>query len=76
VIDCRGHLLGRLASIVSKELLKGQNVVCLRAEEIITSGSIYRNKSTLQCVVIAGSLEQRSMFILVLLLGQLIVGQL
>lgn len=38
VIDCRGHLLGRLASIVAKELLSGQKVVCVRCEEINISG--------------------------------------
>ena len=27
VIDCKNHLLGRLASIVAKELLAGQRVV-------------------------------------------------
>mmetsp|Transcript_32155 Transcript_32155/g.80093 ORF Transcript_32155/g.80093 Transcript_32155/m.80093 type:complete len:203 (+) Transcript_32155:39-647(+) len=44
VIDCRGHLLGRLASTVAKELLTGQRVVCVRAEEINITGSLYRNK--------------------------------
>jgi large subunit ribosomal protein L13Ae len=39
VIDCRGHLLGRLASIVAKELLCGQKVVCVRTEELNISGS-------------------------------------
>jgi len=28
VVDCRGHLMGRLASILAKELLNGQKVVC------------------------------------------------
>ncbi|CAK9063636.1 60S ribosomal protein L13a [Durusdinium trenchii] len=44
VVDCRGHLLGRLASVLAKELLNGQNVVCVRAEDINISGSLYRNK--------------------------------
>lgn len=44
VIDCRGHLLGRLASIVAKELLCGQKVVCVRTEEVNVSGS--RESST------------------------------
>eukprot|EP00418_Pyrodinium_bahamense_P072565 CAMPEP_0179090892 /NCGR_PEP_ID=MMETSP0796-20121207/41490_1 /TAXON_ID=73915 /ORGANISM="Pyrodinium bahamense, Strain pbaha01" /LENGTH=33 /DNA_ID= /DNA_START= /DNA_END= /DNA_ORIENTATION= len=26
VVDCRGHLLGRLASTLAKELLSGQHV--------------------------------------------------
>ena len=29
VIDGRNHMLGRLASIVAKELLNGQRVVCI-----------------------------------------------
>ena len=41
VIDCRGHIMGRLASIVAKELLAGQRVVCVRCEELnITGGGI------------------------------------
>ena len=44
IIDCKGHLLGRLASIIAKELLSGQRVVCVRCEDINISGSFYRNK--------------------------------
>jgi len=44
VIDCRAHLLGRLASKVAKELLNGQRIVCVRTEEIHISGSLFRNK--------------------------------
>merc|ERR1712216_427030 len=44
VIDCKNHLLGRLASIIAKELLCGQRVVCVRCEDINISGSFYRNK--------------------------------
>ncbi|VDK20424.1 unnamed protein product [Taenia asiatica] len=44
LIDARGHLLGRLASIVAKTLLQGQKVVVVRCEEINISGSLYRNK--------------------------------
>ena len=44
VIDCKAHLFGRLASIIAKELLAGQRVVCVRCEEINISGSFYRNK--------------------------------
>ena len=36
---CRGHLLGRLASTVAKELLLGQRIVIVRAEELNVSGS-------------------------------------
>ncbi len=32
VIDGKGHLMGRLASVVAKELLNGQRVVIVRAE--------------------------------------------
>lgn len=39
VVDGRGHLLGRLASIVAKELLCGQKVVVVRCEQITISGS-------------------------------------
>jgi len=44
IVDCRGHLLGRLASTIAKELLNGQRVVCVRTEEINISGSLFRNK--------------------------------
>merc|ERR1712186_225415 len=44
VVDCRGHLLGRLASTLAKELLNGQHVVCVRTEDINISGSLYRAK--------------------------------
>lgn len=44
VVDCRGHLLGRLASVVAKELLNGQSIVLLRCEEVNISGPLYRNK--------------------------------
>ena len=45
VIDGRAHLLGRLASIVAKELLNGQRVVVVRCEAIMKSGSLFRNKT-------------------------------
>merc|ERR1719502_1867368 len=44
IVDCRGHLLGRLSSILAKELLNGQKVICVRCEDINISGSLYRNK--------------------------------
>ena len=44
VVDCKDHLLGRLASLLAKELMNGQKVVCVRTEEISISGSLYRNK--------------------------------
>ncbi|KDD76284.1 hypothetical protein H632_c285p2 [Helicosporidium sp. ATCC 50920] len=45
VIDCRGHLLGRLASIVAKQLLSGHRIVALRCEEINMSGGMVRQKA-------------------------------
>jgi len=44
VIDARGHLLGRLASVVAKELLSGQSVTVVRCEGLNISGSLRRNK--------------------------------
>jgi len=38
------HLLGRLASIIAKELLNGQRVVIVRTERVVISGSLYRHK--------------------------------
>lgn len=43
IIDGRGHLEGRLASIVAKELLSGQHVTVVRCEQILKSGSLKRN---------------------------------
>jgi len=43
VVDGRQHLIGRLASIVAKELLGGQKVVVVRCEELEISGPIWRN---------------------------------
>jgi len=44
IVDARNHLLGRLASIIAKELLNGQRIVIVRSEEINISGSLFRNK--------------------------------
>jgi len=44
VIDGRGHLLGRLASIVAKQILNGQRLVVVRCEEINVSGSFFRSR--------------------------------
>ena len=40
VIDGRGHMLGRLASIVAKLILTGNKVVVVRTEEINMSGKL------------------------------------
>ncbi|KAM0929494.1 hypothetical protein ACQ4PT_001562 [Festuca glaucescens] len=44
VLDGRHHMLGRLSSIVAKELLNGQRVVVVRCEEICLSGGLVRQK--------------------------------
>uniref|UniRef100_A0A674J3Z8 Large ribosomal subunit protein uL13 n=1 Tax=Terrapene triunguis TaxID=2587831 RepID=A0A674J3Z8_9SAUR len=44
VIDGRGHLLGRLAAMVAKQVLLGRKVVVVRCEGINISGNFYRNK--------------------------------
>jgi large subunit ribosomal protein L13Ae len=44
VIDARGHLLGRLASIVAKQLLTGKKLIIVRADELEVSGSFFRLK--------------------------------
>merc|ERR1712087_1028714 len=44
VIDCHGHLLGRLASTVAKELLSGQKIVLVRCELLNISGELFRNQ--------------------------------
>jgi large subunit ribosomal protein L13Ae len=44
IIDCRGHILGRLASVVAKQLLTGQKIVAVRSEELNLTGSLIRNK--------------------------------
>jgi ribosomal protein L13 len=50
VIDGRDHLLGRLASIVTKELLAGQKIVIVRCDEMVISGSReYEMSLFLQC---------------------------
>lgn len=44
VIDGKGHLLGRLASIVAKQLLSGQKIVIVRCEALNISGEFFRAK--------------------------------
>ena len=44
MIDGSGHLLGRLASIIAKEVLSGQHVVVVRCEELNISGHFARNR--------------------------------
>ncbi|PIA25723.1 hypothetical protein AQUCO_10800013v1 [Aquilegia coerulea] len=44
VVDGYRHMLGRLSSIIAKELLNGQKVVVVRCEEICLSGGLVRQK--------------------------------
>jgi len=44
IVDCRAHLLGRLAGHLAKELLNGRKIVCVRTEDINISGSLFRNQ--------------------------------
>ncbi|MDI1486745.1 MAG: 60S ribosomal protein L16A [Ramalina farinacea] len=43
-IDGKGHLMGRLASTVAKQLLSGQKIVVVRCEAINISGGFFRAK--------------------------------
>jgi len=44
IVDARGHLMGRLASYVAKQLENGQRVVIVRCEQMLISGNHFRNK--------------------------------
>eukprot|EP00746_Dinoflagellata_sp_MGD_P149431 gnl/MRDRNA2_/MRDRNA2_81456_c0_seq1.p1 gnl/MRDRNA2_/MRDRNA2_81456_c0~~gnl/MRDRNA2_/MRDRNA2_81456_c0_seq1.p1 ORF type:complete len:201 (+),score=50.96 gnl/MRDRNA2_/MRDRNA2_81456_c0_seq1:77-679(+) len=44
VIDGRGHLYGRLASTVAKQILIGQKVTVVRCEDMFMSGAMWRSK--------------------------------
>lgn len=48
VVDGKGHLMGRLSSIIAKQILSGQKIVVVRCEEINISGSFFRNKVNFQ----------------------------
>lgn len=39
IIDGEGHILGRLASVISKKLIEGEDIVVLNAEKIVITGS-------------------------------------
>merc|ERR1711872_233777 len=60
VIDCKGLLLGRLASIIAKQLLKGQRIVAVRCEELNISGSHYRNPSKILWRVTRGMMKHKT----------------
>lgn len=38
IIDLRGHLMGRAAAVVAKELLCGQKIIAVRCEALEVSG--------------------------------------
>jgi large subunit ribosomal protein L13 len=38
IVDAKGLILGRMASIVAKRLLKGEKIIILNAEEAVISG--------------------------------------
>ena len=44
IIDAKGHLLGRVATYVAKQLEIGQKVIIVRCEHMLMSGSHFRNK--------------------------------
>ena len=44
VVDARDHLLGKLASIVAKQLLEGQAVTVVRCDELNVSGHLAHNR--------------------------------
>ena len=44
IIDAKGHMMGRMAAMVAKELLNGQRVVIVRAEEALLSGLLFTRR--------------------------------
>ncbi len=44
IIDGKGHIMGRLASYVAKQILNGHRIVVVRCEKLVISGSVQRNK--------------------------------
>jgi large subunit ribosomal protein L13Ae len=42
MVDTRHHMLGRLSSIIAKELLNDQRVIIVRCEEICLSTGLTR----------------------------------
>ena len=44
VIDGKGHIMGRLASYVAKQLLSGHKVIVVRCERIMLTGSVQYNR--------------------------------
>lgn len=44
VVDAKGHMMGRMAAVIAKQLLSGQRVVVVRAEEVVLSGLLYNRR--------------------------------
>ena len=44
IISAKGHLMGRLAATVAKELLCGQRIAVVSCEQCVLSGSLFRRK--------------------------------
>ena len=44
MIDCKDHMVGRLASVVAKKMLLGQQVVLVRTEGACLSGGLVRQR--------------------------------
>lgn len=55
VIDAKGHLLGRLASIVAKQILNGQKIVVVGCQNMNISGSQFRNQLTFHAYLRKGT---------------------
>ena len=52
LIDGRGHLLGRLASVVAKHLLNGDHITVVRCEDINQTGSRTSSRHTAMSLVL------------------------
>lgn len=48
IIDGKGAILGRLASFVAKEALKGEEIIILNCEEVIVTGRTKRIQKDFQ----------------------------
>jgi ribosomal protein L13 len=59
IIDGKGHLLGRLASTVAKQLLNGQKIVVVRCEALNISGEFFRAKRTSTYPILPQSISAR-----------------
>merc|ERR1712226_16159 len=55
IVDCKDHLLGRIAAFVAKQLLNGQKIVLVRCEYVNISGGFGRN-----CMKFSSFLRKRT----------------